>query len=255
MIKNALINEDGSVIDFWGNEILPPDEDRAITYSKMKDFKNAWVNGDGSVVKIVRAGGGTGESTPNIAIEYDTETGKVWVTDKEGKKESVNSIKLDTITDKNGNRLEEILNNIVMLVGNPTVLYDSVTPTPMGTIITLSDSVDNYDYIEVIGGFFNKGVAGQMQTERIYKEDYFREDWGNVNQLRIINNSVPSITRRILFGLTSDRTIYIDISDNAILVKVIGFKTKSFVDELEQRLNNKIDEKFAQLTENIQGGE
>lgn len=58
--KNALLNADGSVTTFSGEEISPPDETRAKKYKQMSPWKNEVINADGSTAKIVNVGGETG---------------------------------------------------------------------------------------------------------------------------------------------------------------------------------------------------
>lgn len=121
----------------------------------------------------------------------------------------------------------------VSLVEKHTVLYDSTTPTPAGKEITLSDDINNYDYIEVIGGYQTGTTISFMQSQKILKEDYLRTDWSTTaNQQFMINNSTLSYDRRLSFGITANNKITVGISNLAILVKVIGVKTEDFSNQL-----------------------
>jgi hypothetical protein len=48
-IPNKLLQPDGSVIDFFGNQLEPPDKNRAMLYKDLPYIANKIVNADGTV--------------------------------------------------------------------------------------------------------------------------------------------------------------------------------------------------------------
>jgi len=75
-IPNKLLNSDGSVTTFSGEEILAADPVRAELYKTMHPIANKLLNPDGSIGTLDSLGGGAGGGGPPGASDYNLLTGR-----------------------------------------------------------------------------------------------------------------------------------------------------------------------------------
>lgn len=74
-LVNKLLNPDGSITDLDGNELYPPDVERAAEWERRVPIANKVLNANGSITGL--PGGGSGASPPFSTDE--TATGQIWV--------------------------------------------------------------------------------------------------------------------------------------------------------------------------------
>lgn len=133
------------------------------------------------------------------------------------------------------------LSNSYVVGFKKTTLWDGSATSGS---ITLSDSIDNYDYLLIYGGYISSSTAYSANASiTIMKEDYYRTDWekGYTNRrFRINLYGSSSASYMIDFNIVDSATITIGASNSGRLLKVVGVKSadKFTVNNIEMEDNN-----------------